>query len=107
LASNLNVVGANSPSVSLEVISTARGTVGAADGGLDGGACGAAAVINSNESKTCLAAAGNGVGDILPEGIVAKSTISIWGYLSQFISLIKDIRLFSPYLIKFLYVTTE
>ena len=73
------MVGATSPYVSLEVISTVRGTIGAADGGLDRGACGAAAVINSNESKTCLAAAGNGVGDILPEGIVAKSTISIWG----------------------------
>jgi hypothetical protein len=106
LASKSKVAGAT-PSVSLEVISTVRGSAGAADGGPDGGACGAAAVINSNESKTCLAAAGNGVGDILPEGIVAKSTISIWGYLSQFISLIKYNRLFSPYLIKFLYVTTE
>ena len=66
------MVGATSPYVSLEVISTVRGTIGAADGGLDRGACGAAAVINSNESKTCLAAAGNGVGEYFQRVLLPK-----------------------------------
>jgi hypothetical protein len=49
------------PSVSLEVISTLRGSAGAA-------------AINSKEPNTCLAAAGNGVGGgatLLPEDTVS------------------------------------
>jgi hypothetical protein len=72
------VAGATSPSVSPEVISTSRGAVGGAAGGGGGGiGLDGAAVTNSNESKTCLTGAGNGVANAkLPKGIAVVVVVS-------------------------------
>ena len=77
------MAGATSPSVSLEVISTVRGTVVAASGGGGGGGggdggAGAGAATNSNESKTCLTGAGNnGVEAKLTEGLVVSAVVVV------------------------------
>ena len=60
LASKSKVAGAT-PSVSLEVISTVRGSAGDA--------------INSKERNTCLAATGNGVGAKLLEATVCTTEL--------------------------------